>query len=304
MLTSDLLGLKFLFPKMHGQAELAVQFTQSLRIPDDGLAYPEPPSYGRLPLRHVEDFADRLPQTVAERGGMLLPMYQSDSLCISFLWSNAPMAVKIAMGKQCAITGSEWDPNLHECPQDYVVVPNQKWIDGFLVAEGIVRQFVAAPLGDDLSVEKQLRGIEEIGGIQLLVYPMKLSALTEFREREHERKAREPHIEFSLSRSSQKMFIAMGAGGQLRQPIYQDPYGADAWDTDTSHRCFVTIVNSDQWRLITHQSPPHRRLKAHHYRKHRIPWYDVYDEPSVLRPTRLLMRIESIHKLLQNRSKK
>ena len=304
MLTSDLLGLKFRFPETHGQAELAIQFAQSLRIPDDGRAYPEPPSYGRLPLRHVEDYADRLPQAVAERGGMLLPMYQSDSLCISFLWSDIPMAVKIATGKLCAITGSEWDPYLHECPQDYVVVPNQKWMDGFLVAEGIVRQFVAEPLGDDLSVEKQLRGIEEVGGIQLLVYPMKLSSLTELRERERERKAREPQIEFSLSRSHKKQFIAMGAGGQLRQPIYNDPYGADVWDLDTSHRCFVTIANSDQWRSITHQSPPHRRLKPRHYRKHQIPWYDIYDEPSILRPTRLLMRIESTYKLLQERAKK
>lgn len=302
MLTSDLLGLKFSFPDLHEQSELAVQFERTLRIPDDGLKYPQPPSFGRLPLRHVEDFAERLPSEVAERGGMLIPMYQSDSLCISFLRSDIPMAVKIAMGKRCVITGREWSPVLSESPQDYVVVPNQKWLDGFLVSRGIVNQFVAMPLGDGLSVEKQLEGVEEIGGIQLLVYPMKFSRLAELRERERERKAREPEIQFSLSRSSQERFMVMGMGGQLKQPIYKDKYGVNAWDQDWSHRCFVTIVNSDQWFAITRQSPPHRRLKARVYRKHEIPWDDKYEEPSMLRPTRLLKRIQSAHSLHRKRT--
>ena len=43
----------------------------------------------------------------------------------------------------------------------YVVVPGQPWLDGFSVGEGLIRQFVALPLGVGDSLEKQLTGRAE-----------------------------------------------------------------------------------------------------------------------------------------------
>ena len=57
-----------------------------------------------------------------------------------------------------AVSGEAWTAELHSEPQDYVVVPGQPWLDGFSVGAGLIRQFVALPLGAGYSVEEQLTG--------------------------------------------------------------------------------------------------------------------------------------------------
>lgn len=50
--------------------------------------------------------------------------------------------------------------------QDYIVVPDQKWIDGVATAPGQVKQFVAMPIGTGTSIETQMNGEETSAGIQ------------------------------------------------------------------------------------------------------------------------------------------
>ena len=100
-----------------------------------------------------------------------MPMDQSEALWISFsAWY--PCAVKIAAGKINAVSGEAWTAELHSEPQDYVVVPDQPWLDGFSIGEGLIRQFVALPHGAGDSVEEQLTGRADVGGMQLQVYPL------------------------------------------------------------------------------------------------------------------------------------
>ncbi|MEP6871628.1 MAG: hypothetical protein ABI939_07235, partial [Anaerolineaceae bacterium] len=76
-------------------------------------------------------------------------------------------------GKLNAISGAAWVPNLRADPQDYLVIPAQPWLDGFAIDQGVVRQFVAERLGEGYSVEEQLTGKADFGGLQLLAYPMR-----------------------------------------------------------------------------------------------------------------------------------
>jgi hypothetical protein len=55
-----------------------------------------------------------------------------------------------------------------------MVAPGQPWLDGYVVADGTIRQFVAAPLGLGVTAEGQITGKEEFGGLQLEVLPMLL----------------------------------------------------------------------------------------------------------------------------------
>ncbi|CAO1604788.1 hypothetical protein XANCAGTX0491_008328 [Xanthoria calcicola] len=55
--------------------------------------------------------------------------------------------------------------------QDYIVAPKQLWLDGIADKQGSVRQFVAMPLGSGYSVEAQITGHDEVGGIQFMVVP-------------------------------------------------------------------------------------------------------------------------------------
>ena len=164
--------LEFRFPEVHAAARCTIEFQRTLRIPDDGKDYPLPPGLGAFPLRHLDDYAAGLPESWRERGGVIAPMHQAEALWINF-GSNYPFAIKVATGKICAITGEVWINHLNLDPQDYAVLPDQPWLDGYCVEKGIIRQFVAMPLGEGYTVEEQLSGTAVHGGLQLVAYPMK-----------------------------------------------------------------------------------------------------------------------------------
>lgn len=104
--------LEFSFPDVHPKAKLTIEFQRTLRIPDDDRTYPLPPGLGQFPLRHVDDHANNVPPEWLQRGGVMLPMYQSEAMWLNFdsatineHWASYPFAIKIATGKQCAISG-------------------------------------------------------------------------------------------------------------------------------------------------------------------------------------------------------
>lgn len=55
--------------------------------------------------------------------------------------------------------------------QDYVVTPDQMWLDGIAHADGTVRQLVAVPMNSGYSVEAQITGQDCIGGLQFEIKP-------------------------------------------------------------------------------------------------------------------------------------
>jgi hypothetical protein len=170
----ELIGetLRASFPEVHENACCKVTFQRTLRIPDDGKTYPLPAGLGKFPLYSVDDY--NVPAAWKEHGGVFMPMYQSEAMWMNFdAVSEYPFALKIAAGKVNAVTGSLWTNELGGAPQEFVVLPEQRWIDGFYVAKGVVRQFVAASLGSGVTVEEQITGKAEFGGIQLLFVPMK-----------------------------------------------------------------------------------------------------------------------------------
>jgi hypothetical protein len=177
MITLEGDSLTFRFPEVHDHAETAIHFQRTLRIPDDGRHYPLPPGLGAFPLRHVEDYAARVPADWRERCGVMMPLYQAEAMWISFggwrrFGGGYPCAIKIAAGKINAVSGKPWKPELDASERDYVVVPEQPWLDGFSVAKDVIRQFVAMPLGSGYTVEEQITGKAEHGGLQIIVYPM------------------------------------------------------------------------------------------------------------------------------------
>ena len=128
MITLEHDRLNFRFPEMHPDAVCSVSFQRTLRIPDDNREYPLPPGLGRFPLRHVDDYAGRVPPAWREHGGVLMPMHQSEAMWMSF-GAAYPMAIKVAAGKVNVLTGDAWSNDLRTEPQDYLVVPGQPWFD-------------------------------------------------------------------------------------------------------------------------------------------------------------------------------
>jgi ubiquitin len=103
------------------------------------------------------------------------------------MWINfdakRPFAVKVYVGGVNAISGESKVETLaaiqqckesvsaKKCIQDYIVPPLQYWLDGIAKQDGKVMQFVAAPVGSGYSVEAQVTGQDNIGGIQFEIMP-------------------------------------------------------------------------------------------------------------------------------------
>ena len=285
--------LQFKFPSVHPRAVLNVEFKRTLRIPDDGTSYPLTPGLGNFPLVHVDDFADKIPTSWQKQGGVILPMYQSEAMWIKFSSSAKfggaspyPFAVRIAAGKINAINGQPWGDSLNAKNQNYVVVPDQPWLDGFCVEPGLIQQFVAMPLGGGHTIEEQLTGEAEFGGLQLEVTPMKAGV---YANRRAESKTLQTfplsnvkHQQVTCDKLVLNPEMGLGKGGRMRQQVYDDKNKAGAWDTTQAKCCFVQIANSQTWRDTTGSRPPTKPLSPAEYVKHGLPWFEFYkDEPVV-----------------------
>ena len=293
-------SLTFWFPEVHPDARLEIEFQRTLRIPDDGTDYPLPAGLGPFPLQHVDDHMRTVPGHWLEHGGVMLPMYQAEAMWIDFAShyiddrdTSYPFAVKIAAGKIDAVSGNGWTDRLHQPPQNYVVIPEQPWLDGFCVEQGVIRQFVAMPLGEGYTAEEQITGRAEFGGLQIMAYPMKREAF----ERNHPVVDGRVCYDMSMDVTcldSPSAEMGLGAGGRMRQQIYDDPYDFQDWDLEFHRRCFVHLTNSHRWQQITGQQPPSHPPTAQTYQQAGVPWFDHYREQPVVAGSPVLRGLKSV----------
>ena len=298
-------------PDTHPDARTAIEFQRTLRIPDDGNDYPLPAGLGRFPLRHVEDLGDRTPEAWRTRKGLVLPMWRSEALWINFAARDYPYAVKIAAGKRCAVTGKDFTMGLHDDEQDYVVVPAQSWLDGFAVTKGRIRQFVAMPLGAGYTVEEQLTGKAEWGGLQIVTYPLKAGRWERILRRRAREQAKRMETGFayaSVLRSESPLLagampapmaadMGMAAGGLMRQEIRRDRYGINAWDQTARSRVYVHLCDAAVWRHLTGDEPPTVPPTAAEYEAQGIPWFEGYADGNGLDGGSELHGIKSVAEL-------
>jgi hypothetical protein len=292
--------LRISFPEIHEDAVCHINFQRTLRIPDDNQQYPLPPGLGRFRLHHVDDYADALPEQWRAHGGVFLPMHQAEALWINFT-ANYPMAVKVAAGKIDAITGEPWCNELSATPQNYVAIPDQPWLDGFSVGEGLIRQFIAMPLGEGHTAEEQLTGDAEHGGIQLAVYPLKRSIYLE----RQQKASRQSNILFSRRAAvCESPSMGLAPGGLMRQKIYKDRSGIDSWDQTVRARCFVHLLNSRQYMAVTGAKPPSPPPTAKQYAAAGLPWFDYYnDDLKPLPGAKVLAGLDSLASSLFKKGK-
>ncbi|HTY23708.1 MAG TPA: hypothetical protein VMC85_11290 [Desulfomonilaceae bacterium] len=254
----------------------SVSFQRTLRLPEDGRTYPLPPGLGRFPIHRVADYADRVPESWRRHGGVFIPMYQREALWMAFQGADwRPNAVKIGVGMINALSGHAWNQSLSKDKQDYIVVPEQPWLDGINAGKGLIRQFVAMPLGMGYTVEGQITGREEAGGMQIIVYDPKPG---KFPEEEPRWGRRGSDYICCCSQAGPGVEMGLAAGGKMEQKIYPDSYGIDTWDVHTFGRVYVHIVNSMMYREITGSEPPPTPVTAREYTRYGLPWFDLYDQ--------------------------
>ncbi|WP_107054709.1 hypothetical protein [Streptomyces sp. NRRL WC-3725] len=306
---------------------VAVRFIRTLRLPESG-THPLPPGLGEFPVRRVADHADRVPERMRARGGVMLPVYLREAMWLSFAASE-PAALQVGVGKVCAVSGEPWRDRLSRRPQNYVVLPRQPWLDGINSGKGTVRQFVAVPLGLGATVEGQVTGEEVWGGVQLQSFPLKEEALAGWRRRERERQRRladeqggygaalpmaapapggppgvppsAPAAAFgappspSAAPPRRATAMGLGVGGSMRQEVYRDDRPLDDWSERPAGRVFVHLVTPPEWRRITGEAAPPSPVDRAAYTRAGLPWYDYYDaDAEDLAPTRALEAVEPV----------
>ena len=209
-------------------------------------------------------------------GQPVIPLRQGEALWLAFGGDDwHPNAAQVAVGGVNAVTGEDFAAGLSDDPQNYLVAPDQPWLDGIKTGDGEVRQFVAAPLGSGVTVEGQVTGNEARGGLQLRVFEAK-----EGRFPDKPPPGPDPDMMFLPMAMAAGAPMGVAAGGRMRQRIYPDKHGLDTWDTDRWGEVDVRIVNSEEFRALTGQDPPPTPVTAKVYTEHGLPWFELYDADS------------------------
>jgi hypothetical protein len=256
---------------------MGISFHRTLRIPSGKQSYPLPPGLGRFPIYKVSDYRDRLPRQWPNSGGGFIAMYQREALWIGFNGADwKPNAVVIAVGGINAVSGEPVEAPLRADPQNYLVAPPQPWLDGINSEDGVIRQFIALPLGEGRTVEAAVSGAEVRGGIQITVFEPKPDRFPEQAPEKHLTPLDEDGILRPMHTPLTPM--GLGAGGRMKQKIYRDPYGLDTWDQNNFGCATLYIVNSLQFQQISGRLPPPTPVNAKLYTEHGLPWFELYDE--------------------------
>ena len=241
---------------------------RTLRVPDDGVIRSLPVGLGTFPLENASDYPGRVPPEWRRSGDVFLPIHRWEALWLGFraaAWK--PSAVRIAVGRVNAITGGPDMGRLQDDPQDYLVCPGQPWLDGINIGEGMVRQFVAAPLGAGETVEAQVTGRELFGGVQVTVFEPKPGWFPDQPPAPSNDELPAPSVGL----------LGLGAGGRIRQKLYPDPYGLDVWDQENQGRIVIHLVTAQDYHALTGREPPPSPITAATYARYGLPWFDLDD---------------------------
>ncbi|MCJ1388884.1 hypothetical protein MMC18_001735 [Xylographa bjoerkii] len=157
-----------------------ISFERTIRVPDNDDISQLPPGLCTFPLFPASAYKKGLPDFMAGKGGVFFPMYQREAMWIRFQ-SFGVIAIKIYIGGVNAVSGEPalegMDTKLRQLElvgsgksiQDYVVTPQQLWLDGIATQGGLVRQFVAMSTGSRYFVEVQITGRAAVAGLQFEV---------------------------------------------------------------------------------------------------------------------------------------
>ncbi|APA14257.1 hypothetical protein sscle_12g090270 [Sclerotinia sclerotiorum 1980 UF-70] len=129
-----------------------VSFGRTVRVPDNGIEYPQLPDLGKIPLYSIRKYASKLSSDIVVKGGAFIPIRRSEAFWLNFhSHSEHPFAIKIYVDGINIISGetksaTQQNYKVNNCKQDYIVVPGQHWFDGIPNADGKVTQFPTAPV--------------------------------------------------------------------------------------------------------------------------------------------------------------
>ena len=256
---------------------LTITFQRTLRIPDDGSTYPLPPWLGAFPLRRVADYADTRPGGVAARTAACSCRCTSARRCG---WGSA------ARGRSGRRAEGRGRQGLRLVGPHVVRASARRQRGRHAGLHGRSRSAVARRdqrgqrLDPPVRRDAARHGLHRRrarsparrrhGGIQLCVFdpqpgfavapppPLRFAAPAASAACALSAGALVPPPACAAPRVKRPRVAAKGAamglaaGGRMRQRIYPDPHGLDAWDQDRLH---ARLRCTRQQRAVAGRSP-------------------------------------------------
>ena len=150
------------------------------------------------------------------------------------------------------------------------------------------------PLHSGYTVEEQIEPGAAVGGIRLVVIPLK-AAIYEQRKADRLRAGSPEPLTGALPAACADM--GLGAGGAIGQSIETPVESSENWELQTRASTWVHIANSVEWQQITGERPPILAPGAADYTAHGLPWFDWYDDTFARSGSDILARAKSVHTL-------
>jgi hypothetical protein len=244
-------------------------------------------------------------------------MYRQEAMWIHFRrdFDANPYAAMIGAGAINAVTGEimkhkgkDVEMILKE-KQNYIVTPPQPWLDGWKDKDGKIYQFVAAEMGSGETVEGQLTGKEEVGGIQFAVFRPVKQLIKHTTPREYvtggswDGYPDVDYVDEMLMECSEPMTLGagvmakacafrardiapvksiqamgLGRGGEIQQKIYPDPYGLEAWKKSPAEKLALYMVSPESFKQITGHPAPPTPVTYEKYQQFGLPWFELWDK--------------------------
>ena len=275
---------------------VSIDFKRTVRVPDDGKDYPLPAGLGNFEIRSASGVIDNQCLNDIEDYYMI-PMHKEEALWINFNclgYEQWPCLVKVSVGMINAITGKTSKSDKKKKIQDYMVVPEQPWLDGFKVEDGTVRQFVALERGKGFTFEEQITNKDKFGGLKIDVCPMKYEVLKNLIETRED--ISESIMEYSVMSYCEKNSdntLGMGLGGRIKQSIEVDPYEYDSWDFSRKMSVFIHLISAKDWKNLTGEEVPKKTLTSIEYDENIYPWF-LYEHESDITTSKKMKKLKSI----------
>lgn len=277
---------------------LRITLHRTVRVPEKkkGKGNSLPASMGHFKIFSVMDFKEKVPaHWKIQEGAYFICVYKHEAMWISFSNYDQPLALMVGAGMINAVTGEVLSDVLSKTPQNYLVTGHQPWLDGFKTnVGGAVYQFVGANLGEGETVEEQITGKAEFGGLQFAAFKPKVKLVRPSRPNEFVKSLGSgyPHTFGGAMRggatksfSTQPKFqeMGLGAGGAIDQKIYPDLYTEDhplekIWETNPFMKTYIYMVDPATFEAITGMKAPSSPITYQTYQKMGLPWFGLFDE--------------------------
>ena len=244
---------------------LCVTLHKTIKVRDNNETSNLPPSLGNFEIFKVSDY--KCPKSW-DKDAYFIAMHSKEAMWLSFQ-TVEPVAIVVGAGSVNALDGKCLETKLEK--DGYLVTPPQPWLDGWK-SNNEVYQFVATEVGENKTIGEQLSETKD--------HALVISVFEAKNPKELKAPVR-PHVTWGGSEAGELDYcsggicsaccsipqnasgcdslcneMGLGKGGKIKQKIYEDPHGLEAWKKNPTKTVKVYLINASEFCEITGQQIP------------------------------------------------